>query len=60
MDTLNESITQEDRKFMQLACDLAYENIDKGGGPFGAVIVKDGNSCRSKCHTQCLPANRQL
>lgn len=27
---------------MQLACDLALENIEKGGGPFGAVIVKDG------------------
>ena len=35
-------ITDEDRKFMKLACDLACENIDHGGGPFGAVIVKDG------------------
>ena len=36
------SITDEDRKFMKMACDLASENIDRGGGPFGAVIVKDG------------------
>ena len=36
------SITEEDRKFMKMACDLASENIDRGGGPFGAVIVKDG------------------
>ena len=35
-------ITDEDRKFMKLACDLASENIDHDEGPFGAVIVKDG------------------
>ena len=35
-------ITDEDRKFMKMASDLASENIDRGGGPFGAVIVKDG------------------
>ena len=30
-------------KYMQLAIDLAKENVKKGfGGPFGAVIVKDG------------------
>lgn len=27
---------------MQKAIDLSIENIDNGGGPFGAVIVKDG------------------
>ena len=27
---------------MKMACDLASENVDRGGGPFGAVIVKDG------------------
>lgn len=36
------TITDEDRRFMKMACDLASENIDRGGGPFGAVIVKDG------------------
>lgn len=35
-------ITDTDRKFMELAAKLAEENIDRGGGPFGAVIVKDG------------------
>ena len=29
-------------KFMRMAIALANENIKKGGGPFGAVIVKDG------------------
>ena len=29
-------------KYMQMAIDLAVENVKNGGGPFGAVIVKDG------------------
>lgn len=29
-------------EFMRLAARLSSENIDNGGGPFGAVIVKDG------------------
>ena len=32
----------EDAKFMEMAINLSIENIDNGGGPFGAVIVKDG------------------
>lgn len=28
--------------FMELASRLSEENIDKGGGPFGAVVTKDG------------------
>lgn len=28
--------------FMQRAIDCSCENLDLGGGPFGAVIVKDG------------------
>ena len=34
--------TDDDRRFMQMAIDLSIENIDSGGGPFGAVIVRDG------------------
>ncbi len=34
----------EDKKFLQQAIDLAIENVESGrGGPFGALIVKDGN-----------------
>ena len=29
-------------KFMQRAINLSIENVGNGGGPFGAVIVKDG------------------
>ena len=31
-----------DQKFMQRAIELSAKNIKNGGGPFGAVIVKDG------------------
>jgi guanine deaminase len=32
----------ENQKFMRKAIALSIENIHKGGGPFGAVIVKEG------------------
>ncbi len=34
--------TSEDEKFMQQAIDLSIENVANGGGPFGAVIVRNG------------------
>ena len=34
--------TADDRRFMQMAIDLSVANIDTGGGPFGAVAVRDG------------------
>lgn len=34
--------TNNDKQFMLRAIDLAVENVANGGGPFGAVIVKDG------------------
>ena len=39
---MTHEITDTDRKFMQTATDLAVENVERGGGPFGAVVVKDG------------------
>lgn len=35
--------SEEDGRFMEMAINLSDENVDNGGGPFGAVIVKDGN-----------------
>lgn len=35
-------ITEEDKGFMRLAIEASVENVKNGGGPFGAVIVKDG------------------
>lgn len=31
-----------DRQFMQQAIELSAANVENGGGPFGAVIVRDG------------------
>lgn len=39
-----------EEKFMRLAIDLATENIKNGGGPFGAVIVKDGEVVATGCN----------
>lgn len=37
------NISTEDKKFLQIAIDLAVENAKSGqGGPFGAIVVKDG------------------
>ena len=35
-------VSEMDKAFMQRAIDLSIENVDGGGGPFGAVIVRDG------------------
>ncbi|MBF0494494.1 MAG: nucleoside deaminase [Candidatus Omnitrophica bacterium] len=44
-------------KYMQAAIDEAYRGIRKGeGGPFGAVIVKDGKII-GKCHNTVLKGN---
>ena len=34
--------SEEDARFMQMAIDLSLQNIENEGGPFGAVIVRDG------------------
>lgn len=36
----NFNITDKDRKFIDMAASLAEENVRRGGGPFGAVIVR--------------------
>jgi tRNA(Arg) A34 adenosine deaminase TadA len=38
------NISKDDLQFLQMAVDLSREGMNKGeGGPFGCVIVKDGN-----------------
>lgn len=34
--------TAEDAQYMEQAIRLSEDNVDAGGGPFGAVIVRDG------------------
>ena len=36
------TITQQDCDFMREAIKLANESVRRGGGPFGAVVVKNG------------------
>lgn len=36
------TITAQDKAFMREAIRLADESVKRGGGPFGAVVVKDG------------------
>lgn len=33
---------ETDKRFIRAAFDIARSNIPKGGGPFGAVVVRDG------------------
>lgn len=35
-------MNENDDKFMQIAIDLSISSVNSNGGPFGAVIVKDG------------------
>lgn len=35
-------MSEQDKIFMREAVRLSRESVEKGGGPFGAVIVKDG------------------
>ncbi len=44
-------MTEQDEKFMRRAIALAQEGIDRNaGGPFGAVIVKDGEIIGEGCN----------
>jgi len=36
------NITERDEQLMRMAIQLSAESVEKGGGPFGAVIAKDG------------------
>ena len=44
-------MTEQDEKFMRRAIALAQEGIDRNvGGPFGAVVVKDGEIIGEGCN----------
>ena len=42
--------------FMREAIALSIENVKNGGGPFGAVIVKDGKIIEKGNHEELLAA----
>lgn len=47
-------ITEQDYAFMREAIRLADESVKSGGGPFGAVIVKDGEIVASSSNSVTL------
>ena len=49
-----ESITPSDEAFMREAIRLSVESVARGGGPFGAVIVKDGEIIASRSNSVTL------
>lgn len=49
-----EIFSEADMRFMHLASQLAFDNIDNGGGPFGAVIVRDGEIVATGVNTVTL------
>ena len=49
-----ESITPADEAFMREAIRLSVESVARGGGPFGAVIVKDGEILASRSNSVTL------
>lgn len=47
-------ITEQDKAFMREAIRLADESVKNGGGPFGAVIVKDGEIIAGRSNSVTL------
>lgn len=47
-------ISDADVRFMEMAADIADKNIDRGGGPFGAVIVRNGEVVATGANTVTL------
>ena len=57
-DTSENGLSGEALGFMRQAIELSEENVRSGGGPFGAVIVRDGRvigACRGDGDPQCGP-----
>lgn len=49
---------QQDHDFLQRAVDLAQQNVEKGGQPFGAVLVRDSTVLAdgvNDVHIDCDP-----
>ena len=44
---MDNNITEQDKQYMREAIRLANESVERGGGPFGAIIVKDGEEVAS-------------
>ena len=51
-------ITEQDKAFMREAIRLADESVKNGGGPFGAVIVRDGEIVAGSANSVTLRSAR--
>ena len=54
MKAIEYVFTPEDIRFMEMAARISEENVDRGGGPFGAVIVRDGEVIATGVNTVTL------
>lgn len=52
--TKENQLSDFEPRFMEMAAKLSYDNIDRGGGPFGAVIVRDGEVVSTGVNTVTL------
>ena len=43
-------MSENDFLFMRRAIELSLENVKKGGGPFGAVITREGEILAESCN----------
>ena len=50
------SLNSKDRKFLELAIKTAGENMEDGGGPFGAIITK-GENILARAGNRVVPAH---
>ncbi len=48
---------EDQKKFMREAISLSLESVTLGGGPFGAVIVKDGKRIAGSANTVTLDSD---
>jgi len=54
---LNSILSEAQKEFMREAISLSLESINKGGGPFGAVIVKDGKRISGSSNTVTIDSD---
>lgn len=47
-------MSEKDSLFIRRAIELSIENVKRGGGPFGAVITKDGKIISESCNQVTL------
>ena len=47
-------MSEKDLLFIRRAIELSFENVRRGGGPFGAVVTKDGIIISESCNKVTL------